>query len=94
LGIAEVEEWVDGDESAGVGVVLAGAEVGEAGWVDGAADEAFVGWPDAGRCAAELSEWGEAALGEPPRTFRTATPLRLGVWERKTVAAESEDLLS
>jgi hypothetical protein len=31
---------------------------------------------------------------EPPRTFRTATPLRLGRLERKTVAAESQELLS
>jgi DNA-binding GntR family transcriptional regulator len=29
---------------------------------------------------------------EPPRTFRTATPLRLGRLERKTVVAESQEL--
>jgi hypothetical protein len=31
---------------------------------------------------------------EPPRAFRTAAPLRLGRLERKTVVAESQELLS
>lgn len=40
LGVVGVEEGVEGQEAAGFGVVGAGAELGEAGGVEGAADEA------------------------------------------------------
>lgn len=53
LWVGGVEVWVEGDEPAGGGVVLAGADVGQSGGgVGGVVEEAVVVGPDPGTCGA------------------------------------------
>src|SRR6185503_19578813 len=53
LRILVVDDWIDRDETTDLRIVLARAEVDEAGRVDGSPDKAFVhrGWPRAGGAA-------------------------------------------
>ncbi len=70
-GVVGEEEGVDGQEAAQVGIVLAGAEVGEAGGVGGAAEEAAVAGPVggaavvAGVAEGELFAAGDGLAGAP-----------------------------
>src|SRR6266498_3540467 len=63
LWVGGVEDWVEADEAAGGGVVLAGAQMGEAGGVGGAVDEAAGGGPG-GLAAAGVAERVALAPGD------------------------------